>query len=283
MWILFSLGAALFAGITTIFGKFGVKDVDVTLATSIRTTVILLFCLIVVFFVGSFEELNNINIKVYFFLFLSGVTTALLWLSYFKALQLGTVNKVTPVDKTSIILTLILSAIFLKEKITFVKIVSMILILFGTILMVSRRENKGKSSKWLLYAIYTSIFTSIATIVGKIGIKDIESNLGMLLRTIIIFIIIWAIVLIKKKYKDIKKITKKGIIFIILSGITTGLSWLFYFKALQLGEASVVFSIEKLSIVVSVILSIIFLKEKLNIKGIIGLIVILLGEVLLIV
>ncbi len=282
MWIIFALLAAFFAGITTIFSKIGVNNVDSTLATSLRTAIILIFNLLVVLFIGSFNEINKLDFKIIIFLILSGITTALLWLSYFKALQLCDVNKVTPIDKTSIVLTLLLSSVFLNEKITIIKIISMILILIGTFLMTNIKAKKC-DNKWLIYAILTAIFTSLATILGKIGIKDIESNFGTLIRTIIVFIIIWSIVFIKGKHKEIKVINKKSWLFILLSGITTGLSWLCYFKALQGGEASIVFPIEKLSIVVAIIFSCIFLKEKINKKSILGLILIVVGTLLLII
>ena len=282
MWIIFALLAAFFAGITTIFSKIGVNNVDSTLATSLRTAIILIFNLLVVLFIGSFNEINKLDFKIIIFLILSGITTALLWLSYFKALQLCDVNKVTPIDKTSIVLTLLLSSVFLNEKITIIKIISMILILIGTFLMTNIKAKKC-DNKWLIYAILTAIFTSLATILGKIGIKDIESNFGTLIRTIIVFIIIWSIIFIKGKHKEIKAINKKSWLFIFLSGITTGLSWLCYFKALQGGEASIVFPIEKLSIVVAIIFSCIFLKEKINKKSILGLILIVVGTLLLII
>lgn len=282
MWIIFALLAAFFAGITTIFSKIGVNNVDSTLATSLRTAIILIFNLLVVLFIGSFNEINKLDFKIIIFLILSGITTALLWLSYFKALQLCDVNKVTPIDKTSIVLTLLLSSVFLNEKITIIKIISMILILIGTFLMTNIKAKKC-DNKWLIYAILTAIFTSLATILGKIGIKDIESNFGTLIRTIIVFIIIWSIVFIKGKHKEIKVINKKSWLFILLSGLTTGLSWLCYFKALQGGEASIVFPIEKLSIVVAIIFSCIFLKEKINKKLILGLILIVVGTLLLII
>ena len=282
MWIIFALLAAFFAGITTIFSKIGVNNVDSTLATSLRTAIILIFNLLVVLFIGSFNEINKLDFKIIIFLILSGITTALLWLSYFKALQLCDVNKVTPIDKTSIVLTLLLSSLFLNEKITIIKIISMVLILIGTFLMTNIKAKKC-DNKWLIYAILTAIFTSLATILGKIGIKDIESNFGTLIRTIIVFIIIWSIVFIKGKHKEIKVINKKSWLFIFLSGITTGLSWLCYFKALQGGEASIVFPIEKLSIVVAIIFSCIFLKEKINKKSILGLILIVVGTLLLII
>ena len=282
MWILFSLGAAFFAGITAIFAKIGVEKVDSSLATAIRTIIILVLSIIVVFLVGSFDEINKLDFKTTIFLVLSGISTSLLWLSYFKALQLGNINKVAPIDKTSIILTLILSLIFLNEKITIIKIVSMILILVGTVLMVGK-SYEIINNKWIIYAIYTAIFTSLTTILGKIGINNVESNLGTLIRTIVVFIIIWSYILITKKQTEIKKITKKSLLFIILSGITTCFSWLCYFKALQQGEASLVFPIEKLSIVITVIISSIFLQEKINLKSILGLLFIIVGTLILII
>lgn len=281
MWILFSLGAAFFAGITTLFCSIGVKDANTYLVTSIKTTVILVISFLIVLFQGNINEFNSLNNSKVFFLIMSGLTTTLLWLFYFKALQLGDVSKVTPVDKTSIIMTLILSMIFFYEQVTIYKIISMLLIILGTKLMMNKVKDLN-NNKWFIYALLTAIFTSLATIVGKIGIKDIDSNFAMFFRTIIIFIFIWFIVFIKKSYKDISKLTYKNIIFIILSGITTCLSWLCYFKALQVGEASIVFTVEKLSIVVAIICSVLFLKERLNKKNILGLIIIIVGEFILI-
>ncbi len=283
MWIIFALLAAFFAGVTTVFAKAGITNVDSTLATAIRTTIILIFTIIIVLIVKSYVDIYKINFKIGLFLILSGITTALLWLSYFKALELADVNKVAPVDKTSIILTLILSSIFLHEKITYIKIISMILLLIGTVLMTYKKDNNKTDNKWLLFAILTAIFTSLATILGKIGINNIESNFGTMIRTIIVFLIIWIFTISKGKFKDIKFINKKSWIFIILSGITTGLSWLCYFKALQLGEASLVFPMEKLSIVVAVLFSSLYLKEKLNYKSILGLFLIIVATLLLII
>src|SRR5574344_2045063 len=163
MWIIFALLAAFFAGITTIFSKIGVNNVDSTLATSLRTAIILIFNLLVVFFIGSFNEINKLDLKIIIFLILSGITTALLWLSYFKALQLCDVNKVTPIDKTSIVLTLLLSSLFLNEKITIIKIISMVVILIETFLMIKRQKNQC-DNKCFIYAILTAVFTSLATI-----------------------------------------------------------------------------------------------------------------------
>lgn len=279
-WIIFALLAAFFSGITSVLAKVGIKDVDSNLATAIRTVIILIFSIILVLFMKSFNEIYNLNKKNLIFLISSGIATSLLWISYFKALQYGSVSKVTPIDKTSIVLTLILSSIFLNESITFIKIISIVLILSGTFLMV--KKEKETNNKWIIYAILTAVFASLATILSKIGLNDIDSNFASLLRTFIALIIIWIIVLINKKYKEIKYINRKGWLFIILSGISTGLSWLCYFKALQNGEASIVFPIEKLSVLVAVIFSWIFLKEKVTIKSIIGLILIVIGTLILI-
>lgn len=284
MWILCALIAAFFAGITSVFAKIGVNNIDSKLATALRTIVILIFSLIVVLIIGSLQEIKNIDVKTIIFIVLSGITTAVLWLTYFKALKLADVSKVSPIDKTSIILTLILSNLFLNEKITLVKIISMLLIAIGSWLMTSKKNNvKEKSNQWIFYAILTAIFTSLATIFGKIGIDNINLNLATLLKTIVAAIVIWSAVFITKKDEKIKNISKKSWTFIFLSGITTGLSWTFYFLSLRKGEASLVFSIEKLSIVVAVLFSIIFLNEKLSKKAIIGLIIIIFGTLLLLI
>lgn len=282
MFILFAFLAALFAGITAIFAKIGISELDVNIATAIRTTIILVFNFIIFLCVGDFNDIKEINTSTLIFIISSGITTSLLWLSYFKALQLGDVNKVAPIDKTSTVLTLILSAIFLGEKITSIKIISIVLILLGTIMMIVKNNEKS-NNKWIIYAVLTAIFTSLATILGKIGIKDIEFTLGITIRTLVVFIIIWTVVILNRKIYQIKKIRKKCWLFLSLSGITTGISWFFYFKALQTGEASIVFPIEKLSIVVTIIFSSIILKEKLNLKSIIGLIILVVGTVILLI
>lgn len=279
MWIVFALLSALFSGLTTICAKKGVKNVDSILASSIRTTVVLLISFLIVILFSSFDK---VNFKTITFLILSGVSTTLLWLNYFKALDLGNVNEVTPVDKTSIVLTLLLSCIFLNEKITVIKIISSILIISGAFLMVNKDEHSN-NKRWIKYAILTAIFTSVSAIISKIGLRDIEPNLGNLYRTIFVFIFMWLIVLLKKKQKHIKSINKKSWLYLILSGITTSLSWIYYFNALKEGEASIVFPIEKLSVVVSIGLSYILLKERMTKRSIIGLILIVAGTYILII
>ena len=279
MWIVFALLSALFSGLTTICAKKGVKNVDSILASSIRTAVVLLISFLIVILFSSFDR---VNFKTITFLILSGVSTTLLWLNYFKALDLGNVNEVTPVDKTSIVLTLLLSCIFLNEKITVIKIISSILIISGAFLMVNKDEHSN-NKRWIKYAILTAIFTSVSAIISKIGLRDIEPNLGNLYRTIFVFIFMWLIVLLKKKQKHIKSINKKSWLYLILSGITTSLSWIYYFNALKEGEASIVFPIEKLSVVVSIGLSYILLKERMTKRSIIGLILIVAGTYILII
>lgn len=279
MWILYAFLAAIFSGLTTIFAKKGVKNIDSLLSTSIRTAIILIISFLIVILFNSFEK---INIKTFIFLILSGISTALLWINYFKALDYGNVNEVTPVDKTSIVITLVLSCIFLNEKITILKIISCILIIVGTFLMVNKSEHSN-NKKWLLYAILTAIFTSVSAIISKIGLRDINPSLGNFYRTIVVFILIWLYVIIKKKQKDIISIKRQTWIYLIISGFTTSLSWLFYFYALKNGEASMVFPIEKLSVVVSIGLSYIILKEKMTKKSIIGLILIIIGTLILLI
>ena len=281
MYIIYALAAALFSGLTSVFAKSGINKESSLLATFIRTIVITLFLFVVVLINNNLNEIFSLDKKTILFLVLSGISNTLLWICYFKALDLGTVSKVTPIDKTSIILTLILSSIFLNEKITIIKVLSIIFILVGTLLTIRKNDEESKDNKWILYAVLTAIFTSTTTVISKVGIENTNTNLTTFLRTIIVLILLTIITLFKKKFKDIKKLNKNNYLFIILSGISTSLSWLFYFKALSLGEASVVFPIEKLSLVVSIVTSTMFLKERLNKKQIIGIIIIVMGTSLL--
>lgn len=285
MWILYAFGSAFFAGITAILAKIGIKNTDSNLATAIRTIVILIFSWLMVFIVGSFNTITELTTKTLIFLILSGVATGLSWLCYFKALQLGNVNKVTPIDKSSTILTMILAMIFLGEKITILKIISIILIGIGTYLMIEKKnDNKqAKDNKWLIFALGSAVFASLTSILGKIGINGVESNLGTAIRTIVVLIMAWVVVFITKKQNEIKEIDKKSWKFLLLSGLTTGLSWLCYYKALQDGEASIVVPIDKLSIIITISFSYFILKEKLNKKSLIGLILIIIGTLTLLV
>ena len=285
MWILYAFGSAFFAGITAILSKIGRKNTDSNLATAIRTIVILIFSWLMVFIVGSFNTISTLSTKTIIFLILSGLSTGLSWLCYFKALQLGNVNKVTPIDKSSTVLTMILAMIFLNEKITILKIISIILIGVGTYMMIEKKKDDKVSNdnKWLFFAIGSAVFASLTSILGKIGIDGVESNLGTAIRTIVVLVMAWIIVFITKKQKDIKNIDKKSWKFLILSGLTTGLSWLCYYKALQDGQASIVVPIDKLSIVITIAFSYFYLKEKLNKKSMLGLLGIMTGTLLLLI
>lgn len=286
MWVLFAFASAFFAGVTSILAKIGVKDVDSHVATAIRTIIVLIFSWIMVFIIGSQSTIVNINGKTFLFLILSGLSTGGSWLCYFKALQLGDVNKVVPIDKSSTILTMILAFIFLNEKITINMVIGMIGIAIGTYLMIQKKEKAEKIVKrkaWLIYALLSALFASLTSILGKVGIENVESNLGTAIRTIVVLVMAWIIVFATKKQRDIKKIDKRSLIFLILSGVATGASWLCYYKALQDGLASIVVPIDKLSILVTVLFAYIFLKEKLSKKSLLGLILIVVGTLLLLV
>lgn len=280
MWIIYALASAFFAGTMSILAKIGIKDVDSNLATALRTIVVLIFAWFMVFVVGSQTTITQIDSKTLIFLILSGLATGASWLCYFKALQIGDVNKVVPIDKSSTVLTILLSAIFLGEGLSFAKIIASLLIGFGTYFMIERQKSTIKQVKgyqWLIYALLSAIFASLTAILGKVGIENVESNLGTAIRTIVVLIISWGIVLFQQKQKELKHITKRNWTFIILSGLATGLSWLCYYRALQEGPASVVVPIDKLSILITISFSYFILNEKLKKKAAVGLIMIVIG------
>ena len=282
MWILYAFGSALFAGITAVLAKCGVKNIDSNVATAIRTIIVLIFSWLMVFIVGSQETISAISMETFVFLILSGLATGASWLCYFKALQLGDVNKVVPIDKTSTILTMILAFIFLGESITFNMIIGMVTIGVGTYLMIEKKDEDKKYIKgrvWILYAVLSAVFASLTSKLGKIGINNVESNLGTAIRTLVVLIMAWMMVFITKKQSEIKNIDKKSLIFIILSGIATGASWICYYRALQDGLASIVVPIDKLSIVVTVVFAYFFFKERLSKRSFLGLILIIIGTI----
>ena len=286
MWILYAFGSALFAGATSILAKIGIEEVDSHLATALRTIVVLVFSWLMVFIVGSQNQLTAISIKSYVFLILSGMATGASWLCYFKALQLGDVNKVVPIDKSSTILTMILAFVFLKEDITIPMISGMIAIGIGTYLMIQKKEEEQKQVKnkiWLIYAVLSAVFASLTSILAKVGIENVESNLGTAIRTIVVLIMAWIIVFLQKKHGQVKNISKKSFVFIGLSGIATGASWICYYKALHDGLASIVVPIDKLSILVTVVFAYIFLREKLSRSSMVGLILITVGTLSLLI
>jgi transporter family protein len=280
LWILFAFGSAFFAGITAVLAKIGIEHINSTLATAVRTVVVLAFSWLMVFVVGSQNTIGQITGKTLLFLILSGLSTGASWLCYFKALQLGDVNKVAPIDKSSTVLTILLAFLFLGEPISLPQILGVLGIGIGTLLMISKKEvdqEKPQSKSWLLFALLSAVFASLTSIFGKMGVENVESNLGTAIRTIVVLAMAWAMVFVTGEQKDLGKIDRKSAFFLLLSGITTGLSWLCYYRALQDGLASVVVPIDKLSILVTIVFSGLVLKEKLSRNAGMGLALILAG------
>ncbi len=286
MWLAFAVLSAFFAGITAVLSKVGIKNVNSNLGTAIRTVIVFIFSWIMVFVAGAQNGVFTMGTKTPVFLILSGFATGASWLCYFRALKIGDVNKVAPIDKSSTILTMLLAFIFLREEVTYLKAICIVLIGLGTFLMIEKHgnsENKTEKSDWLIWALLSAVFASLTSILGKIGISDVNSTLGTAIRTFVVLIMAWIAVLVTKSGNGAENITKKDFVFLILSGITTGLSWLCYYKALQDGPASVVAPIDKLSILVTVIFSYAVLKEKLTKKSFTGLILLICGTLLLLV
>ena len=276
MWILFAFGSAVFAGLTSILAKCGIRKTDSDAATAIRTIVVLIFSWIMMLITGSIGTISSLSSKTWMFLILSGIATGVSWLCYFKALQLGDVNKVVPIDKSSTILTIILAFIFLGEPITLVKGISVVLIGVGTFMMIQKKETadepeKPKGCSWLIYALLSTVFASLTAILGKVGIEGVESNLGTAIRTCVVLVMAWVVVFVKGKQHTIREIPKNELGFICLSGLATGGSWLCYYRALHDGMASVVVPIDKLSILVSIAFSYIVFRERLTKKAVVGL------------
>ena len=285
MWILFAFGSALFAGLTAILAKCGIRNTDSNVATALRTGVVLVFSWLMVFVVGAQSGIRDISAKVLIFLILSGLSTGISWLCYFKALQIGDINKVTPIDKSSTVITMLLAFIFLREEITGLKFISMVLIGIGTYLMIQKKETqeKAEDKKWLLYAVGSAVFASLTSILGKIGIQDVNSNLGTAIRTAVVLVMAWIVVFVTGKQDTVKNIDRKSWLFLILSGFATGGSWLCYYRALQTGPASVVVPIDKLSILVTIAFSYIVFHEKLSLKSGAGLLLIVVGTLALLI
>ena len=280
MWILFAFGSAIFAGITSILAKCGIRKTDSTVATAVRTIVVLAFSWLMVLIVGSQGQAASIEGRTLLFLILSGLATGASWLCYFKALQLGDINKVVPIDKSSTVLTILLAFIFLGEKINLPRGVGVALIAVGTFLMIEKKDARsgGKEGRgWLLYAVGSAVFASLTSILGKVGISGVESNLGTAIRTGVVLMMAWVMVFATGKQREVRQIPPKELGFICLSGIATGASWLCYYKALQDGLASVVVPIDKLSILVTVAFSYFVFHEKLTKKSGAGLALIVAG------
>ena len=273
MWLIFAIGSAFFAGITSILAKCGIQKTDSTVATAIRTIVVLIFSWLMVVITGTIGEISSIQGKTLLFLILSGLSTGASWLFYFHAIQIGNINKVAAIDKSSTVLTILLALIFLGEGISVEKIIAVLLIGIGTLLMISKKEEKEnkQSQMGLICAVLSAVFASLTSILGKIGITGIDSNLGTAIRTFVVLLMAWLMVFVTGKQREM--------IFICASGLATGGSWLCYYRALQEGPASVVVPIDKLSILVTIIFARIVFKEKLNKKAMLGLLLIVAGTI----
>lgn len=281
MWVAYAVGSAFFAGVTSILAKCGIRKTDSTVATAVRTIVILFFSWLIVWIVGSGNQMGSIDGRTLLFLVLSGAATGASWLCYFRALQLGNINQVVPIDKSSTILTIVLALIFLQEGISLPKFVAVLAIAAGIFLMIEKKETTKKTSErgWMLYAVGSAFFASLTSILGKIGISGVESNLGTAIRTAVVLVMAWGMVLITGKQKEVRKIDRKELLFICSSGIATGASWLCYYRALQEGPASVVAPIDKLSVLVTVIFSYFAFGEKLKGRAVLGLVLLTAGTV----
>ena len=282
MWLLYAVGSALFAGLTSILAKCGIRKTDSTVAAAIRTIVVLIFAWIMVYVVGSQGTLGSIPAKSLVFLVLSGLATGASWLCYFSALQRGPIDKVVPIDKSSTVMTILLAAILLGEGITLTKGIGVVLIAVGTFLMIEKKGGiQNEESGWMLAAFGSAIFAALTSILGKVGITEVESNLGTALRTGVVLIMAWVMVFVQGKQAQVKAVPKNELGFICLSGLATGASWLCYYKALQLGPASLVAPIDKLSILVTVLFSYLVFHEKLSKKALGGLAVLVAGTLVM--
>lgn len=284
MWIFMAILSAFFAGLTSILAKCGINKTDSDVATFLRTIIILIFSWIMVFIVGSFNTISSIDAKSFIFLILSGLSTGISWICYFKALSIGDINKVVAIDKSSIILTVLFAIIILKETNNLIfKIIFTVLIGIGTFMMIEKKEQTKTNIKetFIIYTFLAAIFAALTSILAKIGISNVESNLGTAIRTFFVLLMAFIIVISKGKLSQIKTINKREFIFICLSGIATGASWLCYYYAIQKGIVSVVVPIDKLSILVSISLSYIIFKENLTKKSLLGLLLIVIGTLLM--
>ena len=285
LWLIAAVFSAVFAGLTSILAKCGIKKTDSDLATAIRTGVVLIFSWLMVFVVGSQNTISNIEPKSLVFLVLSGLATGASWICYFKALSVGDINKVVPVDKSSTVLTVLL-AIFLfgESSNLWMKLVATAILAVGIFMMIEKKrtEQKAEGRAWFVYAVLAAVFAALTSILAKVGISGVESNLGTAIRTAVVLLLSWGIVFGRGKQKQLATLDKRELLFIALSGIATGASWLCYYYALGHGEVSVVVPIDKLSIVVTVIFSYFVFKEKLSLKAFVGLLLMIAGTLLMV-
>ncbi|MFR2228826.1 MAG: EamA family transporter [Gemmiger formicilis] len=284
MWLLYAVGSALFAGLTSILAKCGIRKTDSTVATAIRTIIVLIFAWVMVFVVGSQGTIASIPARSLAFLGLSGLATGVSWLCYFYALQRGPIDKVVPIDKSSTVMTILLAALLLGESVTLTRGIGVVLIAAGTFLMIEKKGGVQKEERgWMVAAFGSAIFAALTSILGKVGITGVESNLGTALRTGVVLIMAWVMVFVQGKQGRVKAVPKNELGFICLSGLATGASWLCYYKALQLGPASLVAPIDKLSILVTVLFSYIVFHERLSRKALTGLAMLVAGTLVMLV
>lgn len=281
MWILFAVGSAFFAGATSVLAKAGIKSVSSDFATAFRTGVVLIFSWLMVFVVGCQNAVSTITPRALVFLALSGAATGLSWLCYFKALSIGNLSKVVAVDKSSTFLTILLALIFFHEPFHWLTGLGIAVMIAGTALMLEKGDAKKGEKGWLFYAAGSAVFAALQSILGKVGVQDMDSTLATALRTVVVLIFAWAIVLGKKEGSDWKKMTRRDAVLLVLSGITTGASWLCYYRALQTGRASVVVPIDKCSMLFAVALSAIFLKEKQTRRSLLALTLVVAGTLMI--
>lgn len=285
MWILFAAASALFAGLSAIFGKYGVQGADSDIATAVRTIIVLVFAWLLVFITGAQSGIGAISCRTRLFLVLSGLATGASWLCYFKALQKGDVNKVVPVDKCSTVLTIVLAALCFNEPFTLITAAAVFLTGVGTLLMIEKKQaakSTPQNKSWLLYAAGSAIFASLTAILGKIGIENINSNLGTAIRTAVVLVMAWGMVAVTGKRKLLGQIKAKEMIFICFSGLATGASWLCYYHALQNGLVSVVVAVDKLSVLVTIAFAWLVFGERLTLRSMAGLVCIVVGTLLLV-
>ena len=283
-WLFMAVLSALFAGLTSILAKCGIRKTDSDVATALRTIVVLLFSWIMVFVVGSLPTITSISTKSLIFLILSGFATGASWICYFKALAMGDVNKVVPIDKSSTILTVLLAIICFGETDNLpVKLSGTVLLAVGIFLMIEKKKAAAHEEKrsWMIYAVLAAVFAALTSILAKMGISGVESNLGTAIRTCVVLIMAWVVVFSQGKQKQLASLDKKELLFIALSGVATGASWLCYYYAIQKGIVSVVVPIDKLSIIVSVVFSYFVFKERLSKKALLGLLLMVVGTLIM--
>lgn len=284
MWLVYAILSAVFAALTSIFAKIGIKDVDSNLATAVRTIVVLAMAWMMVLVTGTWDGIHGISGHTLSFLVLSGLATGASWLCYFKAIQMGNVNKVAPIDKSSTILTMILAFIFLGETFTPVAGVGMVVMFVGTMLMIERKDVDDTIEtrrSWLVYAVLSAVFAALTSILGKVGIEDVDSNLGTAIRTVVVLAMAWMIVFMQGTQRQVRDIGRRDGSFLVLSGLATGASWLCFYRALQEGPASLVVPIDKLSILFTVLFAFLILHERMSRRSWAGLALLVVGTMML--